>query len=202
MSVLNDFEQFERSTADLFAQSGAAGASDELIALYLPRLRAFIRARMGGPMRDRESESDVLQSVCRGVLEGREGVAFDSEAQFRSWLFTAALNKIREKARYWGRDKRSPANEVADGVLEELQVAYSGVFTPSRVVAAREEILRLETALNTLTDEHGQVIAMARIARLPHDEIARRMGKTVGATRQMLGRALRALAAALGDAED
>ena len=45
------------------------------------------------------------------------------------------------------------------------------------------------------------MIALARLARLPHEEVAIQMGKSVGAVRQMLGRALRTLSGHLRETE-
>lgn len=180
---------FERLAAD-------GGIADEVVAHYLPRLRAFVRARVSARLRVRESDSDIVQSVCRVVLQDRDRLDFASEAKFRAWLFTTALNKIRMKARFWERDRRSPLRELAsdqDGV-EQLEVGYSGVCSPSRIASAREQVERLERALERLPDEYREVIAMARLARIPHAEIAEQLGRSVGATRQLLGTALRRLA--------
>jgi RNA polymerase sigma-70 factor, ECF subfamily len=180
-------------------------AAEDLLVHYLPRLRAFVRARLGEQLRRRESASDIVQSVCRELAEERGHAKFEFEPQFRAWLFTAALNKIRERARFWRAEKRDDRrlDSVGDDRhLEDLSVGYSGVFTPSRVAAAREQLERLETALDALDEDHREVIALARIARLPHDEIAQRMGRSVGAVRQLLGRALRTLADRLRAGDD
>jgi RNA polymerase sigma-70 factor, ECF subfamily len=171
--------------------------AEDLLVHYLPRLRAFVRARLGEQLRRRESTSDIVQSVCRELAEERGHARFEFEPQFRAWLFTAALNKIRERARFWRAEKRDDRRLDSvgnDRHLDELSVGYSGVFTPSRVAAAHEQLERLEVALDDLDEDHREVIALARIARLPHDEIAQRMGRSVGAVRQLLGRALRTLA--------
>ena len=79
---------------------------EELLVDYLPRLRAFIRANMNPELRRRESDSDVVQSVCRVLLDGRANFDFRSEEKFRAWLFTAALNRIRHKRRFHHVGKR------------------------------------------------------------------------------------------------
>ena len=67
----------------------------DLLERNMPALQAFIRLRMGNALSARESSSDVLQSVCRELIAARGHVHFDGEAAFRSWLYTAALRKIR-----------------------------------------------------------------------------------------------------------
>jgi DNA-directed RNA polymerase specialized sigma24 family protein len=49
-----------------------------------------------------------------------------------------------------------------------------------------------------LPEHYREVIALARIAELPHREIAAQLGKTEEATRILLYRALAALAKAMG----
>ena len=192
-----DSQAFERSSVLLFDRARSKiDVTDEMIAHYLPSLRAFVRARLSDELRRRESESDIVQSVCRGLVEDREGMSFEVEAQFRAWLFTNALNTIRDKARYWGRAKRARDAEESlgeDRELDDLSQGYSGIFTPSRIAAAREQLAQLEDALDRLPDHYAEVISLARIARLPHEEIAKQIGRSVGATRQLLGRALRHL---------
>ena len=63
--------------------SGDARALDSLIVDYLPRLRAFVRARMDVALRRRESCSDLVQSVCRDLLAREDKFEFEGEAQFR-----------------------------------------------------------------------------------------------------------------------
>ena len=56
------------------ARAGDRSAIDRLIAGYQPRLLAFVRLRLDDRVRAREATMDVVQSVCREVLQhaGRE----------------------------------------------------------------------------------------------------------------------------------
>ena len=47
----------------------SAARMQRLLEEHLPRLRAFIRLRTNQAIRARESCSDLVQSVCREVLE-------------------------------------------------------------------------------------------------------------------------------------
>jgi len=174
------------------ARRGDAGV-EELLTGYLPRLRAFVRAHFDADLRRRESYSDIVQSVCRGVLAGRRDVEFPSESAFRAWLFTAALNKIREKYRVHRYRKRDVARERHPDprrTTELLCWGYASVCSPSELVAAEEQVDKLESALDRLPDHYREVIALARLAELPWDEVAARIGRTKGAAQQLLGRAL------------
>src|SRR5262245_12047568 len=95
------------------ASHGDERAVDELLAVELPALRAFVRLRMGPALRAKESASDLVQSVCREILENAQRYQFRGEGTFRRWLFTTALRVVKNKAKYWGREKRDAAREDA-----------------------------------------------------------------------------------------
>ena len=182
-----DGEWFEQ------ARKGDAAALEQLIESYLPQLHAFVRMRLGGRVRARESSMDIVQSACREVLADPSRHELRGEERFRGWLFTTALNKLREKHRFHGRDKRSPEREDDDLDADGLLPAAS-FLTPSVDAMGRESALALAAAMAALSEEHREVITMARIAQLPHEVIAELMGRSEEAVRQLLVRALRRLA--------
>ncbi|MHC5066858.1 MAG: hypothetical protein ACYTG5_23125, partial [Planctomycetota bacterium] len=62
---------------DLIQRASADEAClDELLAGYLPSLRAFVRSRLRPELRLKESASDLVQSVCRELLTGETGFEF------------------------------------------------------------------------------------------------------------------------------
>lgn len=161
---------------------------DQIVARYLPRLHAYVRHRMGSRLRAREASADVVQSICREVLEERENFEYRSEAEFISWLLTAAMNKLRERGRHIGRIKRDPEREQPD--LPPDASVFASLVTPSQEAARAEQLTSLEEGLQRLPEDYREVIVLARIVGLPHSEIASRMGRTVSSTRNLLGRAL------------
>jgi RNA polymerase sigma-70 factor (ECF subfamily) len=175
---------------------GGAPDLDEVVARYLPRLHAYVRLHMGGALRAREQSLDVVQSICREVLEERGRFEYQGEGQLVSWLLTAATNKLRERARFHGRQKRDADREQAADRVDSR--VYASLVTPSQDVVRAERIEALEQALQRLPDEYREVIVLARIVGLSHAEISQRMGKEGSATRNLLGRALTRLADELG----
>lgn len=180
----------------------AAGRArlEELLQQHLPRLRAYIRLRTNRDIRARESHTDLVQSVCREVLAGSSGFEYRGDAAFRKWLYTAALRKIVERDRELRAQKRDVRREVVgDGDDDErgLFDAYATVTTPSLVLSRRENIEALERAFDRLSDEHREIVTLARIVGLSHEEIAEQTGRSVVACRQMLRRALIKLQLAL-----
>ncbi len=183
--------------------AGSDAAHAKLFDEHLAALRAFVHLRLGAKLRSREESQDLVQSICREVLADLPRVESRNGAGFRDWLFRAAECKILDKARYWNRERRAMEREIAlddprDPAAEAAVVAelYS-LATPSRDAIAREELERLELAFAELPEDYRRVIVLSRVQGLSHEELAARIGRTVGATRTLLSRALARLSLAL-----
>ncbi|MEZ5962803.1 MAG: sigma-70 family RNA polymerase sigma factor [Planctomycetota bacterium] len=168
-----------------------------LLTENMPALRAFVRLRTNRAIRDRESHSDLVQSICREVLGGAERLAYQGEAAFRGWLFTTALRKLVERQRHMralkrdvGREVRADAGGGSGSDPDILWAAYATVTTPSMVLSAREQMESLERAFDELPDDYREVITLHKIVGLSHEEIARQTGRNEAACRQLLRRAL------------
>ena len=179
------------------ATRGDAAAIDVLIMRHIEGLQGFVRRR-AGDLLARETGSDILQSVCREVLEDlRDGrFRYEGDAAFKQWLYQAALLKIRGRRRYWGADKRGGGRDPepiqassSSGDLRRVAFLES-LCTPSRGLARREELEIAEWALTQLEETQRRIIVLAKIEGLSHKEIADRLGVTETASRMMLSRAL------------
>jgi RNA polymerase sigma-70 factor, ECF subfamily len=188
--VPDDAELYQR------AATGDGASLDALLARYLPQLHAYVHVRLSGDLRSRESSMDVVQSVCRDLLGERGRFDFRGEERFRAWLFTAALNKIRDKHRFHrgaGRDVR----REQPGTSEFDLLVARNLLTPSQDVVAAETARQVREVLDELSEDHREVITLARIVGLPHRVIAEVLERSEEATRQLLGRALVQFAMAL-----
>lgn len=187
--------------------AGAGGGGrrvdfEALLEQHLPRLRAFIRLRTNRAIRSRESHTDLVQSVCREVLQGADAFEYRGDAAFRKWLYTAALRKIVERDRSWRAQKRDvrreqAAPETPSSTDGDLFDAYATVSTPSVVLSRKENAAALEAAFDQLSEEHREVVTLAKVVGLSHAEIAEQTGRSEEASRQILRRALIKLQLAL-----
>ena len=176
---------------------------EELLNKHLPGLRAFVASRVDRLVHAKESNADIVQSVCREVLEHIDRFEHRSEAGFKQWLYRTAERKIIDRYRYYTADKRDAARELppaqsepsSDGDLlaAALRDAQGGRPTPSHEAIAREELLRTSRAFEGLPPVYREVILLSRVHGVPHAEIAKRLGKTEGAVRNLLYRGLGAL---------
>jgi len=182
------------------AARGDPLAVDSLLARHLPGLLAFVRLRAGDKLRSMESTMDLVQSACREVLEDIPQMQQRDDANFRSWLYSAAERKIVDRARYHASLKRgvgravggTPQLQAAEEGL--LATAYKGFFTPSENASAREELERFEVAFGKLPSDYRDVIVLARVVGHSIVEVARQMGRSEGAVKMLLHRALAQLA--------
>jgi RNA polymerase sigma factor (sigma-70 family) len=165
------------------------GLEDRLPAL-LPALRAYIRLNVPADVRARESCSDLVQSVCRELIQQRRAFDYRGPEAFRAWLFQWALHKIQDRAKYHRAEMRAAGRETGANAAEDLADLYASVGSPSACAIAKENALLLERALDRLDAEDRQVIALCRIAGLSRQEAADIMHKSVGAVRVHLSRAL------------
>lgn len=175
---------------------------ERLLTQNLDGLRAFLRLRTGAAIRAHLGQSDLVQSVCREVLEGADRFTFKGEAAFRNWLYTAALRKVLEVDRRLHADRRDVRREVAadaDGRADAAALqGYADMTTPSLIAMGREGAVKLEEAFDELSEPHREVITLARVVGLSHAEIAVELGCSEDACRQLLHRALVKLSMALG----
>lgn len=178
------------------AAAGDRAALASLLEHYLPTLHAYVRGRLGGSLEPRESSMDVVQSICRQVLSAEGSFRFADEDHFRAWLFTAAVNKLREKFRYHRSQRRALASE-AQSLDHEPHTAAAFLETPSQQAIGSETAAAVQAALAELSEPHREVVMLARLVKLPHGVIAEVMGRSEVAVRQLLARAMLALDEAL-----
>jgi RNA polymerase sigma-70 factor, ECF subfamily len=175
------------------ASNGDAAARDQLFTHCLPVLRAFVRLRCPPDLRNREAASDIVQSACREALGHLHTYTPRPGSSFRAWLFKITGNKVLEKLRRARALRRDVRREVALS-NSALHALYRETATASQLHGQREELAQFEAAYDRLDPTYREVILWARIARLPHREIAVRMKRSEVAVRSLLSRALARLA--------
>lgn len=179
------------------AEGDVAAIQRLLEAHYLP-LQAFLRRHAGALVAGKESSSDLVQSVCREALEGlrEERLEYRGDAEFKQWLYQAALLKLMKRRRHYSADRRDAGRELglgAGGAPEAGEVT-AREETPSRIVHHQEVTARLQEMLTRLPTRFEQVLRYAYLDELSHLEIAERLGIQSGNARVLLSRARARLA--------
>ncbi len=157
---------------------------------YRDRLLSVIYIRMGPDLRTRMDPEDVLQEVAIEAINCWS--TLEDPANAGAWLVTLARRKvariIRDQVGVAARDPRKERGIRTDFPMADRR---SGPVTRAD---RKDRLILLEAALTRLTDDHREVIVLARIEGLSAKEIGERMGRTENAVHLLLGRALRRLA--------
>jgi len=172
------------------AQRGDRPAFDKLLAGNSGRLRAIALHVLGRGGQGIDIE-DVLQETSLRAFQRIRAFAWQGEDSFLRWLGGIAGNVIREIEK---KRRRSPLIAI------ERDIEGRGIVA-SRALRREERFSRLQKAFEALSEDHREVIRLARFEGLPLREVARRMQRSPGAVRQLLWRALQALKASFGDTE-
>ena len=85
-------------------------------------------------------------------------------------------------------EKRAATREVDDD--DDVAALYASLGTPSAAAIAHENAALLERAFDRLDEEDRQIVRLCRIAGLAREEVARVLGRSPGAVRTHLSRAL------------
>ncbi|HVC98322.1 MAG TPA: sigma-70 family RNA polymerase sigma factor [Pirellulales bacterium] len=173
-------------------------------------LLAYIERRMGAALRGKIEPEDVLQEV--GVEIARTaGAEVSPVAPGRDpfgWLCDVAERRIVDAyRRIFGAQKRSAAREVSlqgDGADDSrpglLNLLVASLTSPTQALARDDRHQRLAAALATLNEEQREALRLRYVEQMPSKEIAKWLGKSDGAVRVMLTRALKSLQTVLTDA--
>lgn len=182
-----DMPEMTRDNAD---EGGAGGAlrATELEAWFVGEvlpLEAALTLFLRHNWRGKEDVSDLLQDIYLRVFEAAQKQMPDIT---RSFVFTVAQNLLIDRVR---REKIVPIETIAE--LDALQVA-ADVPSPDRAVIARDELRRLQAALDRLPPRSRQAILLKQVEGLSRAEIALRMGVTENTAKWYLSDGLRSLA--------
>jgi RNA polymerase sigma factor (sigma-70 family) len=156
-------------------RQGTAVTDDTVSAWFIREivpLEANLMHYLQHNWRNASDISDLRQEVYVRVFEAARERIPDNPEQF---LFVCARNLLIDHVR---REQVVPMETFAD--LDILGIA-SDAPRPDRQVIEREELRRLEAALDQLPARTREAIALAYFEGLSRKEIARRMGVTPSA---------------------
>jgi RNA polymerase sigma-70 factor (ECF subfamily) len=193
---MNHPESFPSSIFDDLRR-GDEAARARALERYQPWLRLLARHQLESRLQRRIDPSDVVQQTMLEACRSIEGFRGRSEAEFAAWLRRILAHVLaHELRRHLGAEKRAMGREVSlddalDGASRRLgEVIAAREPSPSQAAMRREEGVLLADALERLPEDYREVIFLRHIEGLPHEEIARRMGRSAGAVRMLWVRAL------------
>jgi RNA polymerase sigma-70 factor, ECF subfamily len=175
---------------------GAAAVTPEL-ERYRSWLGLLARLQVDARFRAKFDPSDIVQQTLFEAVRDWPKFRGGTEAELAAWLRQILAHVLlHEVRRYGGVQRRDVGREVSLEVALaessrrlELALAVSG-SSPSERASRHELEIRLADALARLPADYAEVILLRNVEGLPHEEVARRMGRGVGAVRMLWVRAL------------
>ena len=181
------------------ARAGDGHALRSLLTEHLGSLHAYVRSQVPQELRQLESVSDIVQSVCRAALQ-HDLFEYRGMGQFKCWLYRAVTMRVQAKLRRAHALRR----DIRRGPVRldpELLDSYSRIMTPSEVLSRREDLERLEQAFDRLPPADSELLALRYLAEVSPSEIATEFGVTIDTLNKRLSRARVRLSAILDEEE-
>jgi RNA polymerase sigma-70 factor (ECF subfamily) len=135
--------------------------------------------------RNQADIDDLLQEVYMRLAAAAQK---EIPAQTKAFVFSTARNLLIDRVR---REQVVPIEAVAD--LDALGVAIDEPG-PDRSVMARDELRRVQAALDRLPPRAREALLLRRVDGLSRAEIAQRMGIGEGTVKEYLSESVCALA--------
>jgi RNA polymerase sigma-70 factor (ECF subfamily) len=177
---MND-ETIDRLVAE--AQQGDLQAFASIFDAYHVPVYRFVASRVGNP----SDAEDLTQLVFVKALEALPRFAARG-IPFGGWLFRLARNTVIDHVRT--RREHSELEAVTERATEDAG--------PEAVAVIRDDLKAVAAALEDLTEDQREVIALRFFAGLSAREAAEAMGRQEGTIRGLQFRAIGALRRSLG----
>jgi len=187
------------------AKQGDGFALGQLCDAYGERVRRIVRLRMSPELRSQVDSMDLVQDTLLMAVRDLDDFTCHNDGDFLQWLLSVAENRIHDNVDRFHAQKRDIRRQVS---LEKLAKHATSLerhgglplatTTPSVVLARREDLDRLEQAMDRIKPEYRKVIMLAKIEGLSHKDIGARLGKSPAAVAMLLSLAIVALSNAFG----
>jgi RNA polymerase sigma-70 factor, ECF subfamily len=140
-------------------------------------------------LRDPHLAEDVTARTFTNALAGLAGfrerdASPDAASSFRVWLFQIARNAIANERRTRRRRPEAPI---------ELALQRPATDDPEAEVIRREDLAAAYEAMDQLPDERRRALIMRLVLEMSPAEIGALMGRSEGAVRVLVHRALRSV---------
>ena len=183
------FEDTDHADADLIAQAqaGSVEAFGELYEKYVELIYRYVLARVNS-----ESDAeDIAEVVFMRAFEALHRYK-ERGRPFSAFLYQVARNALVD---HYRQQRRSEPIEAIEK-LPSLDPA------PDERFLAQERALVLRRALAELPDDYQEVIRLRIMLALPTTAVGEWLGRSEGAVRVLLHRALKSLRQRMGGSDE
>ncbi|MEO7118798.1 MAG: sigma-70 family RNA polymerase sigma factor [Candidatus Limnocylindrales bacterium] len=163
------------------------GAFEALYRKYVAQVYSFALYET----RDQHAAEDLTEEVFVRALHSlprfrEEAAGADDESTFRVWLFQIARNALSNDRRWQRRHPTTP--------LDDAAFAIAAPADPAEEVATRDLAARAWAAVDALPEERRRALVLRYVEEMSAREIGLVLGRSEGAARVLVHRALRSVA--------
>jgi RNA polymerase sigma-70 factor (ECF subfamily) len=189
----SDVKQDDRQWVEM-AQQGDVAAFDKLVEMYHSRIYTLTYQMTS----NREDAEDLTQEIFVKAFEALP--RFKGHSSFYTWLYRIGINKTINYRKKRNRNRPLSLDAMEQEVKQdEVYHDLSSKGSPLRNLSLSELQLKLNEAMQRLSEKHRTVVVMHDMQGIPHDKIANVVGVSVGTVRSRLFYARRQLQADLGE---
>jgi RNA polymerase sigma-70 factor (ECF subfamily) len=163
------------------ARRGDRGATDRVLQHVYPGVWKVARRMMGNDHDAADATQNALIAIVAGLAR------FDGRSAITTWSYRIASNACIDELRR--RNRRPDPAEVTEQWSDGVADVSVGV----------SDRLDIDAALQSLADDHRQIVVLREIVGMDYAEIADHLGVPVGTVRSRLARARGRLADLLAE---
>ena len=182
------------------ARQDCSAAREHLLESFRGYLRLLARTGLDASLRGKADPSDFVQETLLKAHLHFDEFQGQTEGELAVWLRNILVNNLNDfvrgykiaDARQVGRE-RSLDEQRGDSSATLIGLLVGGGPSPSESAERRELALVLAEAIGELNEDYREVLVLRSLEERDWNETARCMNRTVGATRMLWARALKAL---------
>lgn len=165
----------------VLAQQGDVHAFDQLVNKYHGRIYGLTYNMTS----NREDAEDLTQEIFVKAFESLP--RFKGKSSFYTWLYRIAINKTINYRKKRNRKRALSLDQFDQEVKsDENYHDLTSKGSPIRHMNLTELQIKLNEALQNLSEKHRIVVVMHDMQGIPHDQIAKAVGASVGTVRSRL----------------
>ena len=176
------------------AQKGSTNSFNKLVDKYHSRIYSLTYQMTS----NREDAEDLTQEIFIKAFEALP--RFKGRSSFYTWLYRIGINKTINYRKKRNRNRPLSIDALDQDIThDDIYAELDSKDSPLRHIGLNELQVKLNEAMQKLSLKHRTVVVMHDIEGIPHDEIAKIVGVSVGTIRSRLFYARRQLQADLGE---
>lgn len=178
-------------------KAGDEAAFEEMVTRYWDRIYGMVLKLL----RNSQDAEEVTQDAFIRAHRGLEN--FRGDSSFSTWLYQIATNLARNRYWYWWRRKRDKSVSFDQPIGGDTTTTLAEIFpaevaSPEDMAVTSEFQERVSAAMKLLNDKHREALVLRNVKNLSYEEIAAKLGISIGTVKSRIARARESLREKLG----